>query len=277
MKKVHEELQKKYTRIKRILTDMRRVVVGFSGGVDSTLLLKVAKDVLSDHVLAVTANSPTTARYELTHAIRLAKLIGVEHLVVESREMDLPEFLANRADKCYHCKRSRFGDLRKLAEDRACSFVLDGENADDAIDYRPGNRATEELGVRSPLREAGLTKQEIRSLSKELNLPTWNKPSCACLATRIPYHSLITPEKLKQIDAAEECVRSLAPNAQVRVRHHGDIARIETEPRLVSTLAAHEARWAISKRFKELGFLYVALDLDGYRMGSLNRTIDTEN
>lgn len=254
---------------------MERVVVAFSGGVDSTFLLKVCKDVLGDNVLAVTARSGTTARHEENDAAHLAKLLGADHVIVDSRELELEEFVKNPPDKCYICKKSRFGNLTKLAEKRGFAVVADGENADDHDDYRPGIRATRELGVRSPLREAGLTKKEIRSLSKKLNLPTWNKPAYACLATRIPYGDPITEEKLRQVDSAEEFIRKLVPSVQVRVRHHGNTARIEVEPKAISRLTKSGIRKSIVEYFKMLGFHHVAVDLEGYSMGSLNRSIVT--
>ena len=250
-------------------------MVAFSGGVDSTLLLKVAKDVLGDNVLAVTAKSPTMARHEQGDAGEMAKLLGVEHLVVETDEMKLQEFVNNPPEKCYFCKKKRFGDLMHLARSRGFPYVVDGENADDVTDFRPGSRASHELGVRSPLREAGLTKQEVRTLSKELGLPTWNRPAYACLASRIPYNSQITVKKLRQIDEAEEAIRKLVPGAVVRVRHYGDTARIEMEPDFIPLVTAKNVRDEIVSRFKDLGFTFVTLDLEGYVMGSLNRVIDT--
>ncbi|MEW6349432.1 MAG: ATP-dependent sacrificial sulfur transferase LarE [Thermodesulfobacteriota bacterium] len=263
----------KYRKLQEIVRELHRVVVAFSGGVDSTFLLKVCRDVVGDNVLAVTASSPTTAGHELQDAGRLAKGMGAEHLVIDSRELNLEEFLGNPPDKCYICKKSRFGDLIAKAGELGFHVVTDGENADDHDDYRPGIQATRELGVRSPLREAGLTKKEIRALSRRLGLPTWNKPSYACLATRIPYGLRITPEKLRQIDAAEEFVRTLIPSVQVRVRHHGDTARIEVAHNALAKLIKPDNRRSIVDHFKGLGFHYVAVDLEGYTMGSLNRPL----
>jgi len=255
---------------------MKRVVVAFSGGVDSTLLLKVAKEVLGDNVLAVTALSDTTAQRERDAAIRLARDLGVQHLVVEISEMDVPEFVRNPPDRCYICKKSRFSGLVKLAQRKGYAFVVDGENADDRDDYRPGIRATRELGVRSPLSEAGLTKNEVRALSKRLGLPTWDKPSYACLASRIPYGSSITREKLEQVDAAEEFIRKLIPSGQVRVRHHGDTARIEVDSGAIPALIKEDVRIRLVEHFKTLGFKFVTLDLAGYSMGSLNVMISND-
>lgn len=270
-----EQVMHKFERLQSILRDLESVVVAFSGGVDSTLVLKVAKDVLGEGVLAVTALSETTAQHEHAAAISLARYLGVQHLVVEISEMDVPEFLRNPPDRCYICKKSRFRELVKLASEKGFAFVVDGENADDYHDYRPGIRATRELGIRSPLSEAGLTKQEVRALSKTLGLPTWDKNSYACLASRIPYGSSITAEKLRQVDAGEEFVRGMIPGAQVRVRHHGDTARIEVDSETIPALVKEEARIGLVEHFKKLGFKFVTLDLEGYSMGSLNRMITT--
>lgn len=267
------DLDVKLALLQQILRDMHRVLVAFSGGVDSTLVLKVARDVLGEGVLAVTASSATTAAHERLSAPELARLLDVPHLMVESKELDLPEFTKNPADKCYVCKKHRFGGLVRLAEEKGLDNVVDGENADDEGDYRPGIRAARELGVRSPLREAGLSKEEVRALSKRLGLPTWNKPSYACLASRIPYNHPITREKLAQVDAAEEFIRSIVPGAQVRVRHHGDTARIEVQSDTIPKLIEGRNRERVVGRFKELGFLFVTLDLEGYSTGSLNRVV----
>lgn len=267
------DLDSKYSELRQILKNMDRVLIAFSGGVDSTLVVKVARDVLGDGVLAVTALSATASAHEKESAPELARELDVPHLVVDSHELDLPEFVTNPPEKCYICKKHRFSSLLQLAAEKGFNFVVDGENADDERDYRPGIRATRELGVRSPLREAGLSKGEIRALSKTLGLPTWNKPSYACLASRIPYYSLITPEKLAQVDAAEEFIREVIPGVQVRVRHHGDIARIEIQPDEISILTRPENRERIAARLKALGFVFVALDLEGYSVGSLNRVL----
>jgi pyridinium-3,5-biscarboxylic acid mononucleotide sulfurtransferase len=269
-------LEEKYRQLCANLKDMGRVVVAFSGGVDSTLLLKVAKDVMGDGVLAVTAISETTPRHEWRDAVQLAAVIGVPHELVETHELTIPEFAANPADKCYICKKHRFGGLIQLARAKGYLVVVDGGNRDDHKDYRPGLRACEELGVRSPLAEAGLTKAEIRLLSKKLQLPTWDKPSYACLASRIPYHRRITAEKLRQVDQAEEFLRGLGLCRQVRVRHHGEIARIEVGPEDMAKFLQEPVRRQVVARLKEIGFQFVALDMEGYSMGSLNRTIDQQ-
>jgi pyridinium-3,5-biscarboxylic acid mononucleotide sulfurtransferase len=265
----------KFDRLQAELRKMEHVLVAFSGGVDSTLLLRVASDVLQDRVLAVTALSDTTPDHEKQDAETLAKSMGVRHLLVQSQEMSLPSFVANPPDKCYICKKSRFGDLMEVASGHGIPWVVDGQNKDDDEDYRPGALAAKELGVRSPLREVGLTKSDIRSISKALGLPTWNKPAYACLASRIPYGHAITSEKLKQVDAGESFLRELDITEQVRIRHAGDTARIEVEPESISRFMDQDVRVKVVSRLRALGFKFVALDLEGYHMGSLNRSLDT--
>jgi uncharacterized protein len=246
------------------------VAVAYSGGVDSTLLLRVAQEVLGDRVLAVTADSATTPARERAAAVRLARDLGAAHLAVPTQEMELPEFVKNPLNKCYICKKARFTLLVALARERGFAWVADGGNLDDRADFRPGLQAVAELGIRSPLAEAGLGKAEIRLLSRKLKLPTWNQPAYACLASRIPYHEEITAAKLGQIDAAEELIRSRWPALQVRVRHYGDTARIEVEPGSIGKLAAKSVRPELVRAIKALGFKFVTLDLEGYRTGSLN-------
>lgn len=264
----------KYQSLKNILKKMGRVAVAFSGGVDSTLLLKVAKDVLNHNVLAITAHSETTPRHEQQAAICLAEEFAVPHIFLQTDEMNMPEFVDNPPDKCYICKKARFRSMLKLSREKGYAHLLDGENQDDQDDYRPGSRAAREMGIRSPLRDAGLRKMEIRLLSRKLNLCTWNQPSSACLASRIPYHTLITPEKLRQVDAGEDFLRELGLSSQVRVRHYGDTARIEFDTKTISKFAENAVRSRVVEHFKSLGFRFITLDLEGYRMGSLNADIE---
>lgn len=266
-----DPVSSKYKTLKSILRELDRVVVAFSGGVDSALVLKTARDELGDRVLAVTALSETTPGHEGAASVRLAQEIGTAHRIVETRELDYRSFSENPKDKCYFCKKLRFGLLLEMAKDLGYGALIDGENSDDADDYRPGTRAARELGVRSPLKEAGFTKAEVRQLSRQLGLSTWNKPAYACLASRIPYGSPITPEKLRQVDAAEDFLRDLGLSGSIRVRHYGDTARIELEPNDIPRLAAEPLRTQSVDAIKKIGFLFVTLDLEGYRMGSLNK------
>ena len=262
----------KYKKLKAVILDLKKVLVAFSGGVDSTFLLKTARDLLgNDNVLAVSAISATMSLQEQHDAQLYAEAFGVNHLMIETGELDIPEFVQNPPNKCYICKKHRFGCLVKIAREKKINVVVDGENADDHLDFRPGSQAAKELGVRSPLREAGLTKKEIRSLSQEFGLPSWNKPSFACLASRIPYHELITVEKLRQVDESEEFLRKLGFLPQLRVRHYGNTARIELDDKDFRKLIQDNFRAKIIEYFKSLGFEFVTIDLEGYNMGSLNR------
>ncbi len=264
---VAEELQQKYDRLRAILREMGSVVIGLSGGVDSTLLVKVAYEVLGERCLAVIGESEAFPEGEVEEAKRLAEAIGVRVRLVRTHELSNPRFSVNRPDRCYHCKMELFSVLRRIAEEEGIEWIADGSHLDDMGDYRPGMRAAQEFGVRSPLLEAGLHKAEIRALARALGLPIWDKPSFACLSSRFPYGTPITRELLVKVDRAERFLRALGFR-QVRVRHHDTIARIEVPPDDFPRLLQHAP--AIIEHLKSLGYTYVALDLEGYRSGKMN-------
>ena len=248
--------------------------MAFSGGVDSTILAFMAHAALGNRALAVTAASPTYPAHQLDEAKMLASRLKLNHLVIHTDEFNCDEFLSNPPERCYYCKLELIKELRKLADEQGHGVVLEGSNMDDKYDFRPGHRAIQEMGVKSPLQEVGLTKTEIRHLSKKLRLPTWNKPAYACLASRIPYGQRITLEALRRIDQAEEFLHSLG-FSQVRVRDHYPLARIEvTESELKK---AWKSRKNISTRLHEIGFPYVTIDLDGFRSGSMNEVLKIQS
>ena len=272
MKQTSEmRLADKYQRLRDILEELGGCVIGFSGGVDSTFLFAVAVDVLGARALAVTACSATYPERELREARDLAGHIGGRHRLIVSEELEIPEFRDNPHDRCYYCKKELFGKLREIADREGLPHVLDGSNLDDRGDHRPGRRAAVELGVRSPLEEAGMTKDDIRQLSQALKLPTWNKPAFACLSSRFPYGTAITAERVRQVGMAEDGLHALGLRT-LRVRYHGDVARLELgEDEFEAAVGA--LRDKVVRCVKEAGFAYVALDLQGYRSGSMNETL----
>lgn len=259
-------------RLKNILQECERVVVAFSGGVDSTLVLRAAHDALGDQVLAVTGRSPSVPSWEIEEAIDLARQIGAAHRVLETDELARPEYVRNEPDRCYHCKTELFERLESLAREENYRWVVDGTNLDDLGDHRPGMRARREHAVRSPLVEAEMTKEDVRACSREYGLPTAEKPAFACLASRFPYGTPVTREGLMRVEAAERAVRDLGFK-QFRVRHHGDVARLELEPADLARALDPDLRRAIVRGLREAGYRYVSLDLEGYRSGSLNEVL----
>ncbi len=260
----------KYEKLKELIKEMESAVVAFSGGLDSSLLLKVAQDVLGDRVLAVTALSPTYPAWEAEEARRVAKEIGARHRTIHSCELDLPGFRDNPPERCYYCKKELFTQLRTIADKEGLASVLVGATVSDLSDYRPGHKAAQELGVRSPLLEAEMTKDDVRQLARQLNLSVWDKPAVACLASRFPYGERITEEKLKRVSDAELLLKQLGVR-QYRVRSHQDIARIETDIESFDRVVKNREK--IVEHFKAAGYQFVAMDLEGYRTGSMNATL----
>ena len=268
-------LDEKLELLKDIIRKKGSAAVAFSGGVDSTFLIRVAKEVLGDKLIAVTATSSTYPERELNEAIKYAKDFGVKHIIISSEELDIEGFANNPKNRCYYCKKELFTKVKEVALENGIEYVFDGSNLDDNGDYRPGMQAAKELLVVSPLKEAGLSKKDIRDLSKEYGLETWNKPAFACLSSRFPYGNKITLPKLKMIDKAEQFLLDMGIR-QVRVRHHGEIARIEVAPEEREKFFNIEFMDKISSKFKEIGFIYITLDISGYRTGSMNEVLKEE-
>ncbi len=269
-------LLEKYDRLKDYLASFGSVAVAFSSGVDSTFLLYAAKEALGDRAIAVTASSCSFPERELKEAKEYCSKMGIRHFVIKSEELEIEGFSHNPKNRCYLCKHELFEKIGALAKEQGINEIAEGSNLDDNGDYRPGLQAVAELGVKSPLRHIGFTKQEIRELSQYFNIPTWNKQSFACLSSRFPYGDLINEKKLKMVDRAEQLLLDMGFH-QLRVRIHGDIARIELLPEEFPKFMEEETRLSVYKKFKEYGFSYVTLDVVGYRTGSMNETLDVSS
>ncbi len=269
-------IENKYDSLKTILKELGKIIVAYSGGVDSTFLLKAAVDTLgSDNVIACISAGVVEPKHVLERAKRIAKDFGVRLVTIDTDELNDPHFIANKADRCFHCKSHLCKELLDVAKENSFEHVVFGTNYDDLGDFRPGNRAMKVFGARSPLAEAGLTKQDIRTLSKKLGLETADVPASPCLASRVIYGLEITEQRLKQIEQAEDFLRTLGL-VEFRVRHHDTIARIEVKPEDISKITSEKNRTAIVAKLKELGFKYITIDLQGFRTGSLNESLSGE-
>ncbi|HXV84187.1 MAG TPA: ATP-dependent sacrificial sulfur transferase LarE [Candidatus Binatia bacterium] len=265
-------LNTKVRELRDLLRGMKQVVVCFSGGVDSSYLLAESVKVLGKEALALTAVSPSLAPEEGAETKRLAELLGARHLLIETHEVDDPRYAANPVNRCYFCKTELYGIAVKHAKGVGIPYILDGFNVDDRGDHRPGRKAAREFGVRSPLDELGFTKSDIRKSARQINLPVWDKPALACLSSRFPYGTQITPERLTQVARCERVLRDLGFRV-CRVRYHGAVARVEIEQEMFQRFLCPEVRHEVTTRFKEAGFTYVTLDLQGFRSGSLNEAV----
>jgi len=271
---LERDLDQGWNRLLEILKELESVVVGFSAGVDSTFLVYAAIQALGgEKVLAVTARSATYPERQLAEAVEYARSLGARHLTIDSEELDIPGFKDNPTNRCFICKTELYSRLEKVAGTEGFKTVIDGSNADDVKDYRPGMQALKELGIRSPLLEAGLSKQAIRLLSKRAGLPTWNKPAFACLSSRFPYGVEISEENLAKVDAGERFLEELGLKGSIRVRHHKNIVRLEVDPINFQLIVDEKVYPRVVEKFRSLGYKYVTLDLQGYRTGSMNEVL----
>lgn len=263
-------MNEKTEKLKSLLVRMEKVIVAYSGGIDSTLLLMIAHDTLGDQALGLTTVSASVPKAELVESKEIAKKIGAQHIILHTCETDDPKYLENTPNRCYYCRQITYKDILTYGHENGYDYILDGTNADDVDDHRPGRKAAREHGVRSPLQEVGLTKSEIRIIARESGLPNWDKPAAACLSSRIPYGTRITIEILSKIDAAESALKALG-FSQIRVRHHDRVARIEISPdEFIALLSQREV---VLSNLKDLGYHYITLDLAGFRSGSMNEVL----